>query len=284
MKEPIQRRPSWLRFSLRTLLVVMTVLCIWLGFKVNAARRQREAVTAITKVGGDVWFDYQLTLSPSGSVAFSRPNALPHEPIWLRSLFGDNFFHKVLVAEAQPALHTGTFEFSDLNWLAGLPDLTVLILDGIKIKKDTITARRPVIDSDMCMIAQLDQLRSLGLNHTAISGEGISQLANKRNLKVLSFMDTPITDSGLEVISGLASIEDLTLYDTRITNEGLRHLERLPHLSQFDLWDYKITDDGIRYLKQLKGLQSLTLRSTNVTDDGVRDLKAALPNTTITIQ
>jgi hypothetical protein len=58
------------------------------------------------KVGGDVWFDYQLTLSPSGSVASSRPNALPHEPIWLRSLFGDNFFHKVLVAEAQPALHT----------------------------------------------------------------------------------------------------------------------------------------------------------------------------------
>ena len=47
MTEPIKRRPRWLRFSLRTLLVVMTVLCVWLGIKVNAARRQKEALTAV---------------------------------------------------------------------------------------------------------------------------------------------------------------------------------------------------------------------------------------------
>ena len=41
-----RNRRRWFHFSLRILLLVVTVLCVWLGFKVNAARRQKEAVTA----------------------------------------------------------------------------------------------------------------------------------------------------------------------------------------------------------------------------------------------
>jgi predicted xylose isomerase-like sugar epimerase len=40
------------------LLLVVTVLCVWLGFNVNAARRQKEAVQAIRLAGGSVWFEY----------------------------------------------------------------------------------------------------------------------------------------------------------------------------------------------------------------------------------
>jgi hypothetical protein len=32
----------WFRFSLRALLVFTTVLCVWLGFKVNAARPRQH--------------------------------------------------------------------------------------------------------------------------------------------------------------------------------------------------------------------------------------------------
>ena len=65
MAEPIKRR-RWFRFSLRMLLVVVTVLCVWLGFKVNAARRQKEAVEAILKAGGQVSYDYQLVPLKAG--------------------------------------------------------------------------------------------------------------------------------------------------------------------------------------------------------------------------
>jgi hypothetical protein len=34
----------WFRFSLRTLIAVVTVLCIWLGIQVNAARRQPASI------------------------------------------------------------------------------------------------------------------------------------------------------------------------------------------------------------------------------------------------
>ena len=92
MAEPIKRRPRWLRFSLRTLLVVITVLCVWLGFKVNAARRQKEAVDAILKAGGTVFYDFQRPANVVGvPVATEPPGAR-----WLRRLLGDEYFEDVI--------------------------------------------------------------------------------------------------------------------------------------------------------------------------------------------
>ena len=64
--KPARSRRRWLRFSLRTLFIVVTLLCVWLGIQVNAARRQREAVTAILNIGGKFSFDYQRTAAPAG--------------------------------------------------------------------------------------------------------------------------------------------------------------------------------------------------------------------------
>jgi hypothetical protein len=47
----------WFQFSLRTLLVFVTLCaipCSWLAVKMQQAKRQREAVVAIEKLGGFV--------------------------------------------------------------------------------------------------------------------------------------------------------------------------------------------------------------------------------------
>ena len=59
-------RRRWLRYSLRTLMVLVTVLCVWLAIKVNAARRRADVVAAIQKAG-TVWFDYQLVPAKAGN-------------------------------------------------------------------------------------------------------------------------------------------------------------------------------------------------------------------------
>ena len=96
MTEPIKRR-RWFRFGLRTLLLAMTVLCVWLGFNVNAARRQKEAVDAILKAGGTVTFSYQCVPVRGNPDTLSLdPNALLTTPAWLRACLGDDFFRNTV--------------------------------------------------------------------------------------------------------------------------------------------------------------------------------------------
>ena len=92
---PDSTRPCrrWLRFSLRTFLLVLTALCIWLGVKVNQARRQKEAVAALKALGTGFYYAHQ------------RDDAYPHGispghelvvPKWLDELAGYDFFRTVI--------------------------------------------------------------------------------------------------------------------------------------------------------------------------------------------
>ena len=134
MTEPIKRR-RWLRFSLRTLLVVMTVLCVWLGFKVNAARRQKEAVEAILKAGGEIFFDYQLE-PPTGqpdkfNFDFDQ-NVSPPGPAWLREQLGEEYFREVYAVR----FFGPTISASVLPQLVNFPELRSAYLCEVKIAPD----------------------------------------------------------------------------------------------------------------------------------------------------
>jgi hypothetical protein len=75
----------WFQYSLRSFLVVVTALAVWLGVVVNRAREQREAVKAIEALGGDVIYE--------GEDPFA--DAEPSGPAWLRRVVGNDFFDAV---------------------------------------------------------------------------------------------------------------------------------------------------------------------------------------------
>src|SRR4051812_45101623 len=88
---PARPKRRWLRFTLRTLLVAVTLVGIWLAVTVNAARRQASAVAMILRSGGKVIFDYQIVRS-IGADGFCSANleTSPPAPEWLRRLVGDD--------------------------------------------------------------------------------------------------------------------------------------------------------------------------------------------------
>ena len=58
--QPPKRRRRWLSFSLRTLLVVITIFCVALGYWVHRANRQKAVVKWVEDNGGYVHYEFEL--------------------------------------------------------------------------------------------------------------------------------------------------------------------------------------------------------------------------------
>src|SRR6185295_19980991 len=98
MTTPPSPRRRWFRFSLRTLLVVVTLLCVWLGWQIHAVR-QRSAIIAELRATGVYglpvwtpkygWFNPVIDHIFSGEESLVREGQKPSRPDWVRKLFGD---------------------------------------------------------------------------------------------------------------------------------------------------------------------------------------------------
>src|ERR1700676_2985640 len=86
VKRPPRR---WYQYSLRTLLIFVTLVGSglgWLGMKMREARQQQAAVVAIESAGGRVQYDYQYDAKGVYDAYAAPPGAA-----WLHALLGDDF-------------------------------------------------------------------------------------------------------------------------------------------------------------------------------------------------
>lgn len=87
-----------LQFSLRTFFILLTAFAIWLGWKIERAKKQQAAVAAIEANGGIVQYDWQPHVSQWGTPPYMRlepQDCEPRAPRWLRKITGDDFFQEV---------------------------------------------------------------------------------------------------------------------------------------------------------------------------------------------
>jgi hypothetical protein len=124
MTEKPARKRRWLRFSLRTLLVVVVLLSVplgWFALKMREAERQRRAVEAITEAGG--WVRYDWALDESGRDSGRQG---PPAPAWLLKLVGEDLFSDIA------CVHLADFDTSQVafEYLKGLTSLIYLDLSG----------------------------------------------------------------------------------------------------------------------------------------------------------
>ncbi len=192
-------KPSrrWYQFTLRTLLIVVTLVgCgfAWFGLKVRESHRQEAAVAAIERLGGRVFYDAE----PPGSGL-------------VRALLGDEFFRNV----RQVDLEIYAVDDADLEHLHGLTRLTRLEIDGTQIT-----------DAGLVHLKALTRLEFLDLNNTSISDAGLKQLHELTRLEILELNNTPVTDAGMAQLAGLSELKLLTLHGTHVTDAGAAALHQ----------------------------------------------------------
>ena len=146
-------RLRWFQFSLRSLILVMLLACIgmsWVGVKMQKARRQKEAVEEIKKLGGEVRYYYHGKI-----INWAQPS----NPMWLRTVFGDDCFANV---------------------------------DHVGLGNTNVT------DEGVEHLKGLNQLETLWLNNTQVTDAGLERLKGLAQLQWLSLNSTKVTDEGVK--------------------------------------------------------------------------------------
>jgi hypothetical protein len=251
-------RRRWLRFSLRTMLVVVTVLSVWLGVKVNQARRQKEAVAALKALGMHFYYAHQRDDAYPHGIAPGRELDVPE---WLDNLAGPDFFRTVISVQGSSPVSD-----EDLTHLAGLPYIERLYVTGFG---------KDVSDWELDQLRRPDRLIAPGARGNNVSDAGLAHLRRPDWLVTFGARDTLIGDGFVKRLQGATRLERLELGWSRITDEGLLAIRKLTKLKELYLWGTKITDGGMAALRNMTALESLELDWTDITDAGLIHLKDA---------
>jgi hypothetical protein len=158
----------WAQFSLLTLFLVVTVLCVGLRLVVVPAERQQRAVAAIEALGGEVQY-FELDQED--------PN---HEP-FLRRWLPPDYIDEVRVVDlgGRPVTDAG------MENLRGLTGLQVLFLDLTR-----------VTDAGLAQLQGFTRLEYLSLTCTQVTDAGLAHLQGLTGLQVLDLDGTLFTDAG----------------------------------------------------------------------------------------
>lgn len=187
-------RRNWLRLSLRSLLVLFTLLALWMAIVANRAREQRRIVTALSQCpGAMVMYDYEWDLSAGGEIPRPRPLGPPPGPPWLRDWLGDEYFMTVIG----------------------------LFLTGGKGESE-----RAPTKEQLKLVHDLRSLRVLSLEKSSITDSGLVAIADQTGLVYLWLDDTLISDAGLIHLRRMYNLKYLYIRNARVTDTGIDALKR----------------------------------------------------------
>ena len=178
-----------LAFSLKTLMLLVLPIAVWLGWVANKARQQRDAVAAIKQYGGFAYYDYEFI---NGHVIRGREPCWA--PKWLRRLVGDEYFREAIGYNSAPSWRKPSRSHARvMPYLRGLTGLRFL---------------------------------SIGLGQT--SDAGLSNIRGLTKLEKLYLSDAgELTDAGLANLTGLWRLRILHIDGAKITDTGIAHLKGL---------------------------------------------------------
>lgn len=183
--------------------LVVTALCIWLGYTVHRANTQRRAVeTIVQKMRGPsaIRYDYEMAedfiLEKERLWALANSEGITPDfhsdswlPRWCRDWLGKEYFQEV--AFVQWTIE----EVNDENFeaVSGLDHLEVLVIAGARIT-----------DGGIAHIKHLPRLRELSVISCDATESRLSELAKIENLESLIIRRTRMSDSEWERLLSVA--------------------------------------------------------------------------------
>ncbi len=248
------RRRRRFRLTLRAMMLMVLILAVPLGWKVNKARRQSEAVKAVLRAGGTVAYDYEY-----GEDGRSKRVKEPPRWRWLISRLGVDVFHRVHRVAIKGGKPIEMTIFEDL------PDLRMIEVENTRL----LFPDGP----SSGQIAPLPWLKKLRLDHTGITYSEMLRLASWSSLESVNLSEGVMSDEGLQVLRSLRRLKTITLNCEKATDRTLIDLGDHDRLESLSMHGPTIHDASLQALAACKNLSSLSITDAGeITDAGLNSL------------
>jgi len=184
------------------MMILVLALGAWLGWITHCARVQRDAVAAIRRSGGLIFYNERLwdpLQSECGGLL---------RPKWLVDLIGVDYLSHV--TEVALDHHATDADLMQIGRLARL--------ERLSISQSSIT------DAGLRHLRGSRALRQLFLHCTPISDGGLAHLNGLARLQLLTLVDTTVTDAGLPYLRGLRCLQEVDL-PISVSDRGIQGLQ-----------------------------------------------------------
>jgi hypothetical protein len=247
------RRRRWIRYGLRTVLILLTIVCLWLGWFMTQVQKQRRAVAVLEKYSAAITYSAFYQYSPWSAI-------LPRRLIqWLNGALSGN---DILQRVTGVTIERDTLDEQDLAVLTDLPYLRYLSLSG-----------PAVTDASVHHVENLTQLKCFKLIGTNVSDAGLQFVSKLENVESLILTETPFTEAGIKHLRNLKNIDELYLDDTRVTGACLEDLTAIKNLRVLHLNNTHVRGEGIIQFSEMPNLEIVFLKNTPISDADLPFLK-----------
>src|SRR5262245_39979121 len=185
------RRPrwKWFRYSLRSLLLLVTMICVVIAWKVVPTLQQTYAINALKGTGRYVTFQYDYQFR---HIENEKGKPAP-EPSWVAKIFGVDAVHDIVKVQIIDDEYRRPEDFQQaVSSLYYLPRLRYL----------QIYAPRSA-PLDLTPLARLKNLEELHLYEDRVDDDALQNLHRLDHLWNLNLGSNRISDGGLAALSNL---------------------------------------------------------------------------------
>ncbi|WP_425397740.1 hypothetical protein [Aeoliella sp.] len=242
---------GFLRFKMRTMLIVFTLAAVVLGMfaaELSRARRQADALDRL--MVSSQFFGGETTYYRLGRLGRGKLATLVNQ--WIHPHFGCHLTH-LEVGQAINRFGQMPSHQVDLAALGSLRELVDLRIHGQQINEDDIEA-----------IARLTNLNRLIITDSTLPTGVVQQLQQLEQLEMLELLSCNLEDTDVAGVARLKKLEELSLGFNALTDKSLVEIGQLPRLNVLLLTGNKVTTDGLEHLVTLPQLSQLSLSYTDV--------------------
>ena len=228
------------RFSLFTLVILLTIAALIVGVGANRARVARANQKTIDELRA-----FQI-------LAKFEDGTVPQKG---RS---DGFWSLLTIKRIDRA--DNIMSDKAMAQIADLTDLRFLQIND------------PVTDSGLEHLKKLRKLEELKIFGAAITDGGLDRITHLQNLKKLDLSFCPLTNECLSHVVQLDNLESLSVANTQITDEGMSVIAKLPRLRELKIQNTTVSNAGLENLSKAKSLELVDITDTQATYGGLGDL------------